>query len=93
MESVPAQGTYRESANECINKWNDKSMFMFLSLSPPHSLSKKLIKFLKKIQTNITQGFTETEFSLVEKKENLNNIHRVQYIIVKCSDRNMPRIP
>ena len=35
--SIPGQGTYKKSTNECINELNNKSMFVFLYLSsfPP----------------------------------------------------------
>ena len=40
----PHSGHTRESTNECINKWNNKSMFLSLSLPPFLSLSLKSIK-------------------------------------------------
>ena len=40
--SIPGQGTYKNQTNECINKWNNKQMF--LSLSPPLSLKSINLK-------------------------------------------------
>ena len=42
----PWSGNIQESTNECINKWNKKTLFLSLSLSRPLSLkSINLSKF------------------------------------------------
>ena len=43
MGSIPDQGTYKKSTNRCINKWNNKSISLSLSLFlPPLSQINKI---------------------------------------------------
>ena len=42
----------RESTDECINKWNNKSMFLFLSLPPPPPVLHPLSLNINKIKND-----------------------------------------
>ena len=87
-EFIPRSGHIQESTNECINKWNNKSMFLSFSLKLKTCLKinilqknmiSKHIKMLISSHVTFTQQTTfYTIKHILRKLKNRNHIIRSQ---------------